>query len=269
MSPRTHGRILALLLLAPLAASRPQMTSTVRTQFANPHISSRYQPPPPMRQISPITSLGDRVYLRARSQSEVHQGGGAQRAVFGGGCFWCIEAVFRELKGVKKVVSGYAGGTSSNPTYEAVCSGKSGHAEVVAVEFNPKEIAYKDLLDVFWAAHDPTTKNRQGLDIGSQYRSVIFYTSEDQRTSALESINKQSKYQSSRRLFGFIPTGRKIVTELEPLKQFHSAESYHQNYYKKMPYVPYCSVNIAPKIIKIKTKFQHLLRGREDDALDY
>jgi len=190
-----------------------------------------------------------------------------ERAVFGGGCFWCIEAVFRELRGVSKVTSGYAGGKSKNPTYEKVCSGKSGHAEVVAIDFDPKKISFSQLLDVFWEAHDPTTRDRQGADMGTQYRSVIFYTSEAQRQVAQESMEQQRSLYSQRRVLGCIPMPAPVVTELSPLPQFFPAEKYHQRYFEKTPYVPYCAVNIVPKVAKIRARFVGLLRDKdfEDD----
>lgn len=166
-----------------------------------------------------------------------------QRATFGGGCFWCIEAVFEQLPGVKSVVSGYAGGRKPHPTYKEVCSGATGHAEVVQIEFDPAVISYQNLLDVFWEAHDPTTLNRQGPDVGTQYRSVIFYHDESQRTAAAK-----SKATVAARL------GRPPVTELAPFTVFYPAENYHQDYFRNNPQQPYCRAYIKPKLDKLKQR---------------
>jgi peptide-methionine (S)-S-oxide reductase len=162
-----------------------------------------------------------------------------QIALFGGGCFWCTEAVFKMLKGVSGVMPGYAGGTVPNPTYDQVSSGKTGHAEVTRVEYDPKEINYSDLLTVFFAAHDPTTRNRQGNDIGSQYRSVIFYTTPEQKQDAEFFIQE---------LNGSTKEGKPIVTEVEPLDIFYEAESYHQDYYARNKNAPYCELSYKSKI---------------------
>lgn len=164
-------------------------------------------------------------------------------AVLGGGCFWCIEAVFQLLPGVQSIQSGYAGGHVANPTYEAVCSGQTGHAEVIRVEFNPAKVSYEKILETFWEAHDPTTLNRQGNDVGTQYRSVIFYTSEAQRQAA-----EKSKRGAQGRW------DRPVVTEIVPLQQFHPAERHHQNYYRNNPEQPYCRVVIQPKVEKWRKK---------------
>lgn len=169
-------------------------------------------------------------------------------AIFGGGCFWCTEAVFKMLKGVSSVLPGYAGGTTPNPTYDQVCAGATGHAEVTRVEFDPKTISYDDLLTVFFATHDPTTLNRQGNDVGTQYRSVIFYTTEDQKRAA-----EQYVADLNRDLDG------KVVTKIKPLEQFYSAENYHQDYFAKNPDNPYCNAVINPKLAKVKQKFVNLL----------
>jgi len=162
---------------------------------------------------------------------------------------------------------GYLSLQDKNPTYDSICTGKTGHAEVVAIDFNPKIIQYADLLKVFWAAHDPTTLNRQGADVGTQYRSVIYTTTESQVKDAKTSLETEQVRQADQKLFGCIPMSRKVVTEIEPLQEFFSAESYHQNYYQKAPYIPYCAVNIAPKLVKIRSKFRDLLReeGYDDD----
>lgn len=166
-------------------------------------------------------------------------------ATLGGGCFWCLEAVFERVPGVLKVTSGYAGGTVDNPTYEEVCEGKTGHAEVVQIEFNPKQISYEQLLEVFWRAHDPTTLNRQGPDVGTQYRSIILYGSEAQRRAAGKSraeLSAAGTYKSP------------IVTEIVPLVKFYRAEAYHQDYYRNNPHAPYCTFVIAPKLKELQMK---------------
>lgn len=173
---------------------------------------------------------------------------GAQIAVFGGGCFWCTEAVFSELRGVISVMPGYAGGEAKNPTYDEVCGGKTGHAEVVKIEFNPEKISYNNLLNVFFATHDPTTLNRQGADVGTQYRSVIFYTTDKQKKEAGTFIAKLNE------------SGLKVVTELKPLEDFYEAEEYHRDYYAKNRPEPYCQIVINPKLEKLKTEFQKLLK---------
>jgi peptide-methionine (S)-S-oxide reductase len=164
-------------------------------------------------------------------------------ATFGGGCFWCVEAVFERLDGVKSVTSGYAGGKTANPTYEQVCSGQSGHAEVAQIEFDPKKITYERLLATFWDAHDPTTLNRQGADTGTQYRSVIFYHNDAQKASADKSKKEaQSHFPSP------------IVTEIAPLTKFYKAENYHQDYFRNNSRAPYCQFVIRPKLDKLDQK---------------
>lgn len=174
-----------------------------------------------------------------------------EQAVFGGGCFWCTEAVFKRLKGVESVTSGYAGGRMDNPTYEQVSTEDTGHAEVIKIEFDPKLIQYKDLLNVFFATHDPTTIDRQGNDVGSQYRSVILYTSEYQKQQA------QSFIQELKNAGTF---DNPIVTEIKPLGKFFAAEDYHQDYYDKNPRQGYCQAIISPKIAKLRQKFLPLLK---------
>lgn len=171
-------------------------------------------------------------------------------ATLGAGCFWCIEAIFLELKGVKRVVSGYAGGAVANPTYEQVCSGTTGHAEVAQISFEPAVITFEDLLFIFWRTHDPTTLNRQGADVGTQYRSAIFYHNEEQRR-----IAEQSKANTE--ASGLWPNP--IVTEISPLITFYEAENYHQDYYRQNPNQPYCRVVIDPKIRKFRQAFQDKL----------
>jgi peptide-methionine (S)-S-oxide reductase len=173
-------------------------------------------------------------------------------AVFGGGCFWCTEAVFDELRGVKSVVSGYAGGSTKNPTYEEVCGGRTGHAEVIKIEFDPGEIAFKDLLTVFFASHDPTTLNRQGNDVGTQYRSAIFYATEEQKREAEAFIKELNDSKAF---------GKPVVTTLEPLGEFYEAEDYHQKYYANNPYQPYCQYMIPPKLNKLHKQFGALLKS--------
>jgi peptide-methionine (S)-S-oxide reductase len=173
-------------------------------------------------------------------------------AVFGGGCFWCTEAVFDELRGVKSVVSGYAGGSTKNPTYEEVCGGRTGHAEVIKIDFDPAEIAFKDLLTVFFATHDPTTLNRQGNDVGTQYRSAIFYADEEQKREAEAFIMELNDSKAF---------GKPVVTTVEPLGEFYEAEDYHQKYYANNPYQPYCQYMIPPKLNKLHKQFSALLKS--------
>ena len=171
---------------------------------------------------------------------------GTEKAILGGGCFWCIEAAFSRCKGVVEVVSGYAGGKRPNPSYEMVCTGVSGHAEVIEVKFNAEEISYEDVLHIFFSIHDPTTLNRQGNDTGTQYRSVIFYNSEEQKMVA----EKVMAELSEKKLFS-----GPIVTELLPLEVFYRAEEHHQNYYQKNPEQAYCQIVIAPKLAKFRRKY--------------
>lgn len=167
-------------------------------------------------------------------------------AVFGGGCFWCTEAVFSSLKGVTKVTPGYAGGSAIQPTYLQVCGGKTGHAEVIKIEYDPAVISYNDLLEVFFYTHDPTTVNRQGNDIGEQYRSIILYTNQEQKVSAEQQINKLNTSKEFT---------RPIATEIRPLTEFYEAEDYHQRYYENNKGQPYCQMIIGPKLAKFKNKF--------------
>jgi peptide-methionine (S)-S-oxide reductase len=172
--------------------------------------------------------------------------------VFGGGCFWCTEAVFERLKGLISVMPGYAGGTTANPTYAEVCSESTGHAEVLRVEYDPALISYTDLLTVFFATHDPTSLNRQGADVGTQYRSMILYTTEDQRRQAEAFIKELNRG---------LPPQRPVVTEVVPLAAFYPAEPYHREYYRNNPWAPYCQVVIEPKLAKLHKGFQELLRS--------
>jgi peptide-methionine (S)-S-oxide reductase len=177
---------------------------------------------------------------------------GTELATFGSGCFWCTEAVFQQMKGVKKVESGYSGGHVKNPTYRQVCEGDTGHAEVVQVTFDPKVISYPELLEVFWRSHDPTTRNRQGNDAGPQYRSVIFYHSERQKQLA-------ERYKQKIDAAGVF--SKPLVTEIEPFTVFYIAEQDHQNYYANNPRAGYCRVIIGPKVEKIRKVFQEKLKA--------
>ncbi len=177
---------------------------------------------------------------------------GDQQATFGGGCFWCMEAMFQRLKGVHSVVSGYSGGSLKNPTYEQVGSGDTGHAEAIQITYDPEVISFGELLEVFWQSHDPTTRNRQGHDVGSQYRSVIFYHDEGQR--ALAEHYKRKLDESA--VFA-----APIVTEIVPFTSFYPAESYHQNYFENHPQQPYCSVVIGPKVAEFEKVFKDKLKA--------
>ena len=172
-------------------------------------------------------------------------------ATFGAGCFWCVEAIFQDLKGVTDVVSGYSGGKVKNPAYAEVCTGNTGHAEVCQIHFNPQIITYRELLNVFWRIHDPTTLNRQGADVGTQYRSVIFYHNEEQGRLA-----EESKEETERSGLFKNP----IVTEIIPFVQFYPAEEYHQDYYNQNPNQPYCRFTIDPKVKKFRKQFQEVIR---------
>lgn len=174
-----------------------------------------------------------------------------QIATLGGGCFWCIEAVFADLKGVTGVESGYSGGTVPDPTYEQVCTGKTGHAEVANVAFDPRVISFKDILQIYFTVHDPTTLNRQGDDVGTQYRSVIFYHDEDQKRIALETI-KEIQMEKI--------WNDPIVTELSPFTAFYKAENYHQEYFLNNPGQTYCRIVIAPKVAKFRKMYHDRLK---------
>lgn len=174
-----------------------------------------------------------------------------ETAVFAGGCFWCLEAVFERLKGVERVVSGYTGGTVPNPTYEAVCTGLTGHAEALEVTFDPAVITYRDLVEIFFAFHDPTTLDRQGPDTGTQYRSAIFYRDEQQAGTAREVIARLER----ERIFG-----APIVTRLVPLEVFYPAEAYHQGYFTRHPERMYCQAMIAPKVAKLRKSWSSRFR---------
>lgn len=172
-------------------------------------------------------------------------------AIFGGGCFWCTEAVFKNLKGVSDVRPGYAGGTVENPTYEQICTGTTGHAECIRIEYNPAEVSYATLLTVFFGSHDPTTVNRQGPDVGTQYRSVIFCTTPEQKIEAERFITDANASST---------LGAPIVTDVEPLVTFYEAEEYHRDYFARNPGNPYCALVINPKLEKVQKEFAALLK---------
>ena len=176
---------------------------------------------------------------------------GSKTVVFAGGCFWCTEAIFNELKGVKKVVSGYSGGKVANPTYEQVCTGQTGHAECTQITYDPTQVTFAELLEVFWMTHDPTTLNRQGADHGTQYRSAIFYTDEDQKQEAIAYKAKLEKEKI---------WSDPIVTEITKFEKFYPAENYHQEYYQNNPNQGYCRIVITPKIEKFKKIFADKLK---------
>ena len=175
-----------------------------------------------------------------------------EKATFGAGCFWGVEETFRKLNGVLSTAVGYAGGTKNNPSYEDVCSDETGHAEVVQLEFDPSRIGYDRLLDVFWSNHNPTTLNRQGPDVGSQYRSAIFYHSPEQKTIAEDVIATLTR----EKVFD-----KPIVTEVAPATEFYMAEDYHQEYFERNPYQPYCTYVINPKVAKFRTAFAEKLKS--------
>jgi len=182
---------------------------------------------------------------------KIAQQKGLETATFAGGCFWCTEAVFLELNGVKTVKSGYIGGTTANPTYSEVSSGETGHAEAIQIEFDPKKISFGELMEIFFATHDPTTLNRQGNDVGTQYRSEIFYHNDAQKKLAQDYIallDKENTY------------GKKVVTKVSPAPKFYEAEDYHQNYYNQNKGQSYCSYVITPKVEKVRKQFKDKLK---------
>jgi len=188
-----------------------------------------------------LTGRADETKMTATNKTEL--------ATFGGGCFWCLEAVFERLDGVKAVTSGYAGGTRENPTYKEVCGGNTGHAEVIQIEFDPHQISYENLLEVFFEAHDPTTMNRQGADVGTQYRSIILYHNDAQKQGA-EKAKEHAQWRFP----------RPIVSEIVPLTKFYKAEENHQDYFRKNPNAPYCAVVIGPKLEKLGPKLRKDLK---------
>ncbi len=173
----------------------------------------------------------------------------AEVAILGGGCFWCTEAVYLEVRGVTKVESGYTGGAQPNPTYEQVCTGETGHAEVVRLEFDPAQISYRDLLEIFFTIHDPTTLNRQGNDVGTQYRSVIYYMTPEQEATARQVMAEMAHVWDA-----------PIVTELSPAAPYFKAEDYHQNYFAQHPLQGYCAFVVAPKVAKFRKTYADKLR---------
>ena len=195
-------------------------------------------------QSSGVEKKNGRIIMKEKEQN-------SEVATLGAGCFWCVEAIYEGLKGVESVVSGYSGGSVKNPGYREISSGLTGHAEVCQITFNPNVISFSEILEVFWEVHDPTTLNRQGADIGTQYRSVIFYHSDEQRKIAEESKRKTDEsgdYKDS------------IVTEIAAFNGFYIAEDYHQNYYFNNPNQPYCSVVISPKVKKFRKKYKEQLK---------
>ena len=190
-----------------------------------------------------------------------------EQAIFGGGCFWCTEAVFQMLRGVHSVTPGYAGGTTSNPTSEQVYSGKTGHAESVQIEYDPKEVTYRNLLAVFFGSHDPTSLNRQGNDIGTEYRSVIFYTTPEQKQTAEDFIKEINDSDEPEQILKDKicsgEHGKPVVTELVPLDTFYVAENYHKDYYATHPGNPYCEIVINPKLEKVQKEFADLLKNEK------
>lgn len=186
-----------------------------------------------------------------QQQREIPESADLEVATLGGGCFWCLEAVFEQMRGVEEVVSGYSGGSVPNPSYEQVCRGRTGHAEVVQITFDPQVISYSEILEVFFDIHDPTTLNRQGADVGPQYRSVIFYHSQRQREIAeqmIERLGDEGKWDGP------------IVTELEPSDAFYEAEAYHQEYFERNPGQPYCRAVVAPKVKKFRRRHSFRLK---------
>lgn len=191
--------------------------------------------------------------LSVMQENNISDQTNTEQATFGAGCFWCVEAIFEEVKGVKSVVAGYAGGEIEDPTYRQVSSGTTKHAEVTRIVFDPSVVTYEQLLEVFWHTHNPTTKNRQGADVGPQYRSVIFYHNEEQKQKAQKSMEKTDASDL---------WSDPIVTEIEPIKNYSKAENYHQNYYENNPNAGYCTVVIAPKLKKFRKEFSHLLKDK-------
>ena len=189
--------------------------------------------------------------LMGMSGSDFKNDSNTETAVFGAGCFWCVEAIYQRVNGVKDIESGYAGGHIQDPTYRQVTTGKTGHAEVIKLEYDPSVISFEELLEVFWHTHNPTTLNRQGADVGTQYRSAIFYLTEEQKEVAEKSLEKTDASDLWE---------DPIVTEITPLSNYSTAEDYHQNYFNNNPNAGYCSIVIAPKLAKFKKDFPHLLQ---------
>lgn len=212
-----------------------------------------------LRILSAVAAIGIfAVSLTQAQQSTTMQNEeNLEKATLGAGCFWCVEAIFEEVKGVKSVVAGYAGGEIKNPTYRQVSSGSTGHAEVTRITYDPSVISFEQLLEVFWHTHNPTTKNRQGPDVGPQYRSVIYYHNEEQKEIAEKSMKKTDASDLWE---------DPIVTEIEPISNYSRAENYHQNYYENNPNAGYCTVVIAPKLKKFRKQFSHLLKDKVKES---
>ncbi len=180
-------------------------------------------------------------------------------ATLGGGCFWCMEAIFSELEGVEKVESGYSGGKTAHPTYEQVCTGTTGHAEVVQINFDPKAISFKEILKIYFTTHDPTTLNRQGADVGTQYRSIIFYHNDGQKATAEQVIKEMTEAKV---------WDNPVVTQIEPFKAFYEAEDYHKDYFKKHCEQPYCKLVIARKIAKLREHYRKKLKTLDKKSFE-
>jgi peptide-methionine (S)-S-oxide reductase len=191
------------------------------------------------------------ISCNVKDQKVMEKAEHLETATLGAGCFWCVEAIFQDLKGVHSVISGYAGGHVKNPTYEEVCTGTTGHAEVAQIKFDPQIISYADLLNIFWTTHDPTTLNQQGADVGTQYRSAIFYHSEQQKQAA----EKSKKEISEAKLYA-----DPIVTEIVPISNYYEAEDYHQDYFNINPNQPYCRLVIDPKVQKFRKQYRDKLK---------
>ncbi len=244
----------ALMLMAQRWMGSQQPASPIvpdRGESGRPDLPiqpTSYEPETPAAKESPAASETTSDTTNAKDKPVAERA----TATFGGGCFWCTEAVFLELKGVHSVVSGYSGGRTENPTYEEVCTGRTGHAEVIQIEYDPNEVAYEQLLEVFFATHDPTTRNRQGNDIGTQYRSVIFFHDEEQEKIArdvIKALRREKVYQN------------RIVTEVEELKKFYPAEDYHQDYFaNNADKNPYCQQVVRPKVEKFRKVFAERLK---------
>ena len=191
------------------------------------------------------------ILLMSMNATDFENNSNTETAIFGAGCFWCVEAIYQRVTGVKDIESGYAGGHVQDPTYRQVTSGKTGHAEVIKLEYDPSVISFEELLEVFWHTHNPTTLNRQGADVGTQYRSAIFYLNEEQKEVAEKSLKKTDTSNLWE---------DPIVTEITPLSNYSTAEDYHQNYFNNNSNAGYCSIVIAPKLAKFKKDFPHLLQ---------
>ena len=194
----------------------------------------------------------------SNSTSDMSSSTNLEQATFGAGCFWCVEAVFDEVKGVKSAVAGYAGGEITDPSYQQVASGNTKHAEVARITYDPDVVSFEQLLEVFWHTHNPTTKNRQGPDVGPQYRSAIFYHNQQQKKTAEKSLQKTDSSDLWE---------DPIVTEISALKNYSKADNYHQNYYKNNPNAGYCSVVIAPKLKKFRKEFSHMLKDKVKQSM--